>query len=413
MSVLKRTQIMFLILTIATSLPLSNATLPKPPQMQQFETEEDMLRAYMIEGYTYEKMLLCLSLYHSITWSVRKLKQRLKSFNLYRRKHMTPLPIVEDKIKEELTGPNSNVGYREMWRTLQRKYKLVVARNKVMEILRRLDPHGSEKRRTRRLQRRIYISDGPNFTWHMDGFDKLKPYGFAIHGAVDGFSRRVMWLEVCATNNDPAVIAGYYLNCIEQMEGIPKNLRTDPGTENSTTAAIQTVFSVNELSHRFVTSVRNQRIEAWWSYFKRNKAQWMMDYFSDLYSVGIYNPDNRFQKSCFQFCFMNILQKELESTALAWNSHRIRPNTGSCPAGIPNEIYFLHDLYSKSDFKQPINQDQINNMRVNTKPKKLCDDNDVEEYLEYVKSFADWDEPSDFDSALKQYLRLMRLSGEN
>ena len=23
--------------------------------------------------------------------------------------------------------------------------------------------------------------------WHLDGYDKLKPYGFAIHGYIDGY----------------------------------------------------------------------------------------------------------------------------------------------------------------------------------------------------------------------------------
>lgn len=144
-SVYFRSRNMHLVLIIiATRLVLSKAVLQKAPQMQEFETEEDMLRAYMTEGYTYDKILLCLSLYHGLTWSIRKLKQC----------------------------------YREMWRLLQRKYKFVVARNNVMETLRRLDPHGNAKRKSRRLQRRIYISDGPNFTWHMDCFDKLKRYGF-------------------------------------------------------------------------------------------------------------------------------------------------------------------------------------------------------------------------------------------
>ena len=39
------------------------------------------------------------------------------------------------------------------------------------------------------------------------GYDKLKPYGFPIHGAVDGFSRRILWLEVTRSNNDPKVVA--------------------------------------------------------------------------------------------------------------------------------------------------------------------------------------------------------------
>ena len=27
---------------------------------------------------------------------------------------------------------------------------------------------------------------GPNYVWHTDGMDKLKPYGFAVHGCIDG-----------------------------------------------------------------------------------------------------------------------------------------------------------------------------------------------------------------------------------
>ena len=30
---------------------------------------------------------------------------------------------------------------------------------------------------------------GPKFVWHLDGYDKLKPSGFTIHGASDGYSR--------------------------------------------------------------------------------------------------------------------------------------------------------------------------------------------------------------------------------
>ena len=41
------------------------------------------------------------------------------------------------------------------------------------------------------------------------GYDKLKPYGFPIPGAVDGFSRRILWLEVARSNNDPRVPAAF------------------------------------------------------------------------------------------------------------------------------------------------------------------------------------------------------------
>ena len=56
----------------------------------------------------------------------------------------------------------------------------------VLEGQRILDPEGVNIRKQRRLKRRLYRNPGPNYAIHVDGYDKLKPYGFAIHGAVDG-----------------------------------------------------------------------------------------------------------------------------------------------------------------------------------------------------------------------------------
>ena len=47
------------------------------------------------------------------------------------------------------------------------------------------------ERNRHKLKRRKYNSSGPNYCWHVDGNDKQKPFGFPIHGAVDGYSRRV------------------------------------------------------------------------------------------------------------------------------------------------------------------------------------------------------------------------------
>ena len=52
-----------------------------------------------------------------------------------------------------------------------------------------IDENAVNLRKRRRLRRRSYANPGTNFRWHIDGYDKLKPYGFPIHGAIDGFSR--------------------------------------------------------------------------------------------------------------------------------------------------------------------------------------------------------------------------------
>lgn len=77
--------------------------------------------------------------------------------------------------------------------------------------MRVIDPGGVERRKQKRLLRRQYAAPGPNFVWHIDGYDKLKPFGFAIHGAIDGFSRRIMWLEVGPSNNSPNIVSRYFL----------------------------------------------------------------------------------------------------------------------------------------------------------------------------------------------------------
>lgn len=61
--------------------------------------------------------------------------------------------------------------------------------------------------------------------WHIDGHDKLKPFGFSIHGCIDGFSRRLLWLEVASTNINAEVIAKYYLDAVKQVGGLPRKIR--------------------------------------------------------------------------------------------------------------------------------------------------------------------------------------------
>ena len=78
------------------------------------------------------------------------------------------------------------------------QHSLNVSRNVTRQVLKILDTEGVNARSKHRLQRRVYTAKGPNYLWLMDGYDKLKPFGFCIHGAIDGYSRRVLWLEVAS-----------------------------------------------------------------------------------------------------------------------------------------------------------------------------------------------------------------------
>jgi len=56
-------------------------------------------------------------------------------------------------------------------------------------ILAALDLQGVQQRQSHCLQCRQYTASGPNFIWHVDSYDKLKPYGLCMNGGIDGFSQ--------------------------------------------------------------------------------------------------------------------------------------------------------------------------------------------------------------------------------
>ena len=217
-----------------------------------------------------------------------------------------------------------------MWQKLVVDHHLTVSK----EFVRFLDPEGVNKRSRNRLQRRQYNGKGPNFIWHLDGYDKLKPYGFCVHGCIDGYSRQFMWLEVGHTNNHPGVIANYFLNCIQQVGGTARVIRDDMGTENCRIAAIQRYLRIDsedswagEKSFLYGKSVSNQRIEAWWGQLRKGSSDWWLNHFKNLRDEGLYCDANVVHVECLLFCYMAILHEELHKVARQWNLHRIRPST--------------------------------------------------------------------------------------
>ena len=115
----------------------------------------------------------------------------------------------------------------------------------VRVILKVVDPDGVMNRSRHRLRRRIYVSKGPNYVWYIDGYGKLKPYGFAIHGCIDGYSRKILWLKVLSTSNDPKVISDVFVKHISNVMTTPQIIRSERGSENVAIGALQRYFRRN------------------------------------------------------------------------------------------------------------------------------------------------------------------------
>jgi len=103
-----------------------------------------------------------------------------------------------------------------------------------------------------------------------------------VYRCIDGFSRKIMWLKASYSNHRPGIIATYFVEGVEQFGGDPCHVQTDCGTENVTVAAIQSFVTGNTDSHVYDTSPGNQRIEAWWSFFRRNRSQWWLELLQSL-----------------------------------------------------------------------------------------------------------------------------------
>lgn len=371
---------------------------------------DTIIREYFHLGFQYQEIRNLLNSRHGIDISLSHLKREIKRLHLKRR-NKTPLEGIVAAVESELNAGNNTIGYRAMHQRLQRK-GVRATREEVRLCLREMDPDGVHQRTRRRFHRRTYYCSGPNQVWHIDGYDKLKPYGFAIHGAIDGFSRKVLWLKVSRSNKNPAIIAKYFLEYVKSLSGTAEKVYADPGTENGNTGGIQNFFrreSENpELSYRLVKSVYNQRIESWWGILRRQTGQQWINFFQEMHETGDFSNSDPLQVECMRYCIMPVLQNDLDEIRQLWNTHRIRSNRSAvCPSGIPDHIYHAPEQYNATDYKKPVSHEDV----------ELANDigaDEPEDCLVEFKELADlimeengWDQPATREEAVILYSNMM------
>ena len=377
----------------------------------------DLIEAYFKMGYCYNEIVICLFLSHGIEISIRHLKRILAQKGLGRCS-FTDVDDIVSAIDQELTGSGSTIGYRSMWQRLKVNHGISVSKEYVRKALRVIDPEGVDSRLRHRLKRRRYSGKGPNFVWHIDGYDKLKPFGFCIHGCIDGFSRRIMWLEVASTNNHPGVIAKYFIDCIQEVGGVASVVRADNGTENVRVAAIQRFLRrearddwSTERSFLYGKSVSNQRIEAWWGQLRKGCTDWWISHFKDLRDKGLYCDSNIVHSECLQFCYMGLIRDELRRASTLWNLHRIRPSTNeSSPPGRPDMLYNMPETSNTVDYRHEVDMDDIEIAR-----ELCCSDNppltdccpEFEVLAQSIVSEEGLQMPTDAEAACNLYLTLI------
>ncbi len=167
-----------------------------------------------------------------------------------------------DGVMEVLVGKYPKNGIIMMWGRL-RSLGLYVTRQRVYESLCRVYSLGVACRRSRTISRRVYSVPCSNSLWHIDGLHCLIRWKVVIHGGIDGYSRRIVYLRA-SDNNRAETVLDLFRQAVEKY-GWPSRVRSDKGGENVDVARAM-IFSrgPGRRSHLTGSSVHNQRIERLW-----------------------------------------------------------------------------------------------------------------------------------------------------
>ncbi len=125
-----------------------------------------------------------------------------------------------------------------------------------------------------------YTVPFPNYIWHIDGNHKPIRWKSVVHGAMDGFSRMLMFLQ-CCHNNQAETVMDLYSTAISK-HGRPFHIQTDHRGKN-----VRIWEDMRE--HRDENSVLtgNSVHNQWTGRFNRDLNRNCHDVFAPIFWVGV------------------------------------------------------------------------------------------------------------------------------
>ncbi|CAC5369818.1 unnamed protein product [Mytilus coruscus] len=347
------------------------------PYRGDHASTEDLVKYYFCCLYTTREICGFLMLCHGISVSMSTIERIKRRLGLRRRQNHTPRFLVHEMILELRPEVYANL-------------------ETVRLCLRAIDSVGVESRRRHRLLRRSYFNSGPNYLIHIDGYDKLKSYGIAIHGAIDGYSRRILWLKAGPSNNSPRYIAKFYLNFVKESRRIPRVVRADAGTENVILRDLQIAFrfahgdamsGLRSFSTGRSTGI--QRIERLWRNLSESFTSFWRNKFAYLRDAEIFCTAEPLHIECIRYCFLPLIRRQLQEFMETWNEHRVRQRQIQGHTGIPNILYFQTQMFGTFDYSFPLqcSEETLDELAVEYSeewPTRGCS----EEFLELIRYFT-------------------------
>jgi hypothetical protein len=219
---------------------------------------------------------------------------------------------------------------------------ICVTRQRLRDTIKLVDPEGVEARRNHTLQRRVYQVPGPHHLWHIDGNHKLRLAKLVVHGAIDGFSRAVIFLH-CSTNNRKETVAEFFVAAVGEY-GAPRQVRCDKGGENYEVARIQFELHDNDPTAVLTgSSNRNQRIERFWRDCFEKELEFYKELFEYLQDDLGYDFDAAVDQFVLHYLFLDHINESLQSFVASWNIHQLSTTVGNLN---PLQLLTMHQAKS-------------------------------------------------------------------
>ncbi|KAK7059525.1 Integrase catalytic domain-containing protein [Favolaschia claudopus] len=189
-------------------------------------------------------------------------------------------------------------------------------RLRVQDSLRRVDEIDVLVRWAGIIKGRVYKVRVSNALWHHDGNEKLRPWGFYVHGC----------RKMTVANLFQAAVAVF---------GWPRRMRGDFGTENNEVERLMILYwGMLHRAYLRGRSRHNVRIERLWRDVRKDALETFRQIFDYLEKNDLLDMENPIHSTCLFLVFQRRIQAALDRARDAWNHHRMRTQHDKTPIAI-------------------------------------------------------------------------------